>query len=293
MTENSFRDEIRGLGTEINPQMIEGCVAIYSRFMPDPAQAAVHVQRDIAYGPHDRHRLDIFTSGEGGDRPVLVYVHGGGFVAGDKRMPGTPFYDNIGIWAAQQGFVGVTMTYRLAPDNPWPAGAEDVAAAVAWLRRNIAAQGGSPNRIFVAGQSAGAAHVAGYLAMTQLHNTTPPLAGAFMFSGLYDVTTLHKGPLELHYYGADDSLAEEQSALPGLIASEVPMLFTVAEHDPLNFQRQAAALVEHWFAAKRSYPRMIYMPDANHLSAALAIGGADRLLAPEIAAFIERFSPAA
>lgn len=293
MTGNSFRDEVRALGTEINPQMIAACVDIYSRFVSDPAQAEVRVERDLAYGSHERHRLDIFTGGEGGGRPVLVYVHGGGFVAGDKRMPDTPFYDNIGIWAAQQGFVGVTMTYCLAPAHPWPAGGEDVAAAIAWLRTNIAAHGGSPDRIFVAGQSAGAAHVASYLAMTELHDAATPVAGALMFSGLYDVTTLNKGPLELHYYGNDDSLAERQSALAGLIASEVPMLFTVAEHDPLNFQKQAAHLVERWFAAKQAYPRMIYMPDTNHLSAALGIGGADRLLAPEIAAFIERFSPPA
>lgn len=290
MTGKSFRDEVRALGTEINPQMIAGCMAIYGRFVSDPAQA-VHVERDLAYGPHERHRLDIFTGGEGGeDRPVLVYVHGGGFVAGDKRLPGTPFYDNIGAWAAQHGFVGVTMTYRLAPDHPWPAGGEDVAAAIAWLRANIAGHGGSRKNIFVAGQSAGAAHVASYLAMTELHDAVPPVAGALMFSGLYDVTTLHKGPMELHYYGPDDSLAERQSALPGLIASEVPMLFTVAEHDPQNFQKQAALLVERWFAAKQVFPRMIYMPDTNHLSAALGIGGADRLFPPEIAAFIERFS---
>lgn len=293
MTDKSFRDEIRNLGTEINPQMIAACVAIYGRFIPGEARAAVDVERDIAYGPHERHRLDIFTSGEGGERPVLLYVHGGGFVAGDKTLPGTPFYDNIGVWAVQKGFVGITMTYRLAPDHPWPAGAEDVAAAIAWLRRNIAGRGGSPRRIFVAGQSAGAAHVASYLAMTPLHDAAPPVAGAFMFSGLYDVATLHKAPPDLLYYGNDDSLAERQSALSGLIASEVPMLFTVAEHDPLNFQKQAALLVERWFAAKQAYPRMIHMPDTNHLSAALGIGGADRLLAPEIAAFIERFSPPA
>lgn len=293
MTGNSFRDEVRALGTEINPQMIAACVEIYARFVSDPAQAAVHIERDIAYGSHERHRLDIFTGGEGSGRPVLVYVHGGGFVAGDKRMPGVPFYDNIGVWAAQQGFIGVTMTYRLAPAAPWPAGAEDVAAAIGWLRANIAAHGGSPDRIFIAGQSAGAAHVASYLAMSELHDAAPPVAGALMFSGLYDVTTLNKGPVELHYYGDDESMAERQSALAGLIASQVPMLFTVAEHDPLNFQKQAAVLVERWFAAKQAFPRMIYMPDTNHLSAALGIGGADRLLAPEITAFIERFSPPA
>lgn len=292
MSGDTFREEIRNLGTAINPQVVADCMALYARFVPDPAETAERIERDIAYGPHERHRLDIFTSGAAHERPVLVYVHGGGFVGGDKAAPGTPFYGNVGAWAAQQGFVGVAMTYRLAPDNPWPAGAEDVAAAIAWLRQNIAAYGGSPHRIFVAGQSAGAAHVAGFLAMDELHDSSPPVAGALMFSGLYDVPSLHKGPLELHYFGNDDSLSERQSALPGLLASAVPMLFTVAEHDPANFQKQAAILTERWFAAKQAWPRMLYLPDANHMSAALGIGGADRLLAPEIAAFVNRFSRA-
>lgn len=293
MDSASFRDEIRKLGTAINPQMIADCMASYGRFVADPAASVSRIDRDIAYGPHERQRLDIFTQDGDGDRPVLLYVHGGGFVGGDKALPGTHFYGNVGAWAVEQGFVGVAMTYRLAPADPWPAGAEDVAAAVAWLRRNIADHGGSPKRIFVAGQSAGAAHVAGYLAMRELHDAAPPVAGALMFSGLYDVTTLQRGPLELHYFGSDDSLAERQSALPGLIASEVPMLFTVAEHDPPTFQKQAATLIDRWFAAKQALPRMLYLPDANHMSAALGIGSADQFLAPEIAAFIARFSPSA
>ena len=292
MSDNILRDEIRNLGTTISPQMIADCMAIYARFVPDPAEATDRIERDITYGPHERHRLDIFTSGGDSERPVLVYVHGGGFVGGDKAVPGTPFCGNVGAWAAQQGFVGVTMTYRLAPDNPWPAGAEDVAAAIAWLRQNIAAYGGSPDRIFVAGQSAGATHVAGYLAMDELHDATPPVAGALMFSGLYDVPSLHKGPLELQYFGNDDGMAQRQSALPGLLASAVPMLFTIAEHDPPTFQKQAAVLVDRWFSAKQTWPRMLYMPDANHMSAALGIGGADQFLAPEIAAFMKRFSSA-
>lgn len=291
MTSDSLREEIRRIGTTFNPQVVADCMAMYARLLPDPADSAGRIERDIAYGPHERHRLDIFTSADDGERPVLVYVHGGGFIGGDKQHPNTPFYDNVAGWAVRQGFIGVTITYRLAPAHPWPAGAEDVAAAVAWLRRNIAQYGGSPRRIFIMGQSAGAAHVASYLAMEELHDARPPVAGAMMFSGLYDVPSIEKGPLELHYYGSDAGLAEQQSSLAGLIASEVPMLFTVAEHDPLNFQTQAAVLVSRWFAAKKALPRMLYLPDANHMSAALGIGGSDDFLAEELAAFVNRFSP--
>lgn len=291
MTSDSLREQIRRIGATFNPQVVADCMAMYARLLPDPADSVGRIERDIAYGPHERHRLDIFTSADDGERPVLVYVHGGGFIGGDKQHPNTPFYGNVAGWAVRQGFVGVTITYRLAPAHPWPAGAEDVAAAVAWLRRNIAQYGGSPRRIFIMGQSAGAAHVASYLAMEELHDAQPPVAGAMMFSGLYDVPSIEKGPLELHYYGSDAGLAEQQSSLAGLIASDVPMLFTVAEHDPLNFQAQAAVLVSRWFAAKKALPRMLYLPDANHMSAALGIGGSDDFLAEELAAFVHRFSP--
>ncbi len=66
---------------------------------------------------------------------MLVFVHGGGFVMGDKSSAETPFYDNIGTYAAQQGMIGVTVTYRLAPANQWPSGPEDMALIVGWLKR--------------------------------------------------------------------------------------------------------------------------------------------------------------
>src|SRR5580692_10223625 len=66
-------------------------------------------------------------------RPVLMFVHGGAFIGGNKRMPGTPFYDNVMLWAVKNGFVGVNITYRLAPPFPWPAGAEDIASAIQWV----------------------------------------------------------------------------------------------------------------------------------------------------------------
>jgi hypothetical protein len=58
--------------------------------------------------------------------------------------------------------IAVLSDYRLAPANPWPAGARDVANIVAWTRANVAAHGGDPNKIVLFGHSAGASHVAAY-----------------------------------------------------------------------------------------------------------------------------------
>ena len=130
----------------------------------------VTVTRDEKYGAHERQRLDVFQPvGNGGKRPVLVYVHGGGFIAGNKRVPGTAYYDNVGLWAVRNGYVGVTMTYRLAPENKYPAAAADVGGAVKWVIEHIAAQGGDPDNIVLLGQSAGSTHVATYAARPELH----------------------------------------------------------------------------------------------------------------------------
>jgi len=102
--------------------------------------------------------------GASGPRPVLVFIHGGGFTRGAKHTPGSPFYDNVGLWAADHGLVGVTINYRLAPQYPWPSGIEDLTLVVAWLKSHISEYGGDPDKIFLWGHSAGAAHVADYVA---------------------------------------------------------------------------------------------------------------------------------
>ena len=120
---------------------------------------------------------------------MLIFVHGGAFIAGNKRTPGSPFYDNIMLWAVKNGFVGVNTTYRLAPQSPWPAGAEDLAAVVQWVTDNIAARGGDPARVYLMGHSAGAVHVASYVSHPEFHKVKGGgLAGAIMVSGIYDLT---------------------------------------------------------------------------------------------------------
>ena len=70
--------------------------------------------------------IDIFTADKGGEsRPVLIYVHGGAYVGGDKTRDGKgqawPFYDSAMVWAVNNGMVVVNINYRLAPGAPYPA----------------------------------------------------------------------------------------------------------------------------------------------------------------------------
>ena len=103
------------------------------------------------------------------DRYSLIFIDGGAFVTGDKHSTGSPLYDNIALWAARHGFIGVTLIYRLAPQSPWPAGAEDIALAVNWVADNIGSRGGDGSRVYLLGHSAGPAHAQ---AMSRIPNFT-------------------------------------------------------------------------------------------------------------------------
>jgi len=221
--------------------------------------------------------------------PVLVFVHGGGFVMGDKHTEGSPFYSNIGDFAARQGWVGVTITYRLAPAHKFPAGAEDLAALVTWLRENIASYGGDPARIVLSGQSAGAAHVASYVAHKRFHVAEAGgIAGAVMMSGIYD--TLNTTPNDFHraYYGEERAMWGPASMQAGLINSTIEQLFTVSEFDPRDFQEAATRLAGEWGAAKGRFPRLHYLPGHNHLSPAASFGSSETEVEDLVAEFVNR-----
>ncbi len=284
---------IRKLGIELAPPMLEGSQALFAPLAPRPSPQICAVERDLEYGPDPRHRMDVFhpeRHSRAGGGAVLVFVHGGGFVRGDKGAPDAPFYNNVGAWAVQNGLVGVTMTYRLAPDAGWPAGAEDLWRALEWLAGNIQRFGGSPERMVLIGQSAGAAHVASFLAGHHRSRSTRRLAGAILLSGVYDLTTVRISEFEEAYYGSDRSRYAEASTLEPLARTDVPCLFTVSELDPPNFQQQAARLVEAFWAARGVWPRLLYQQGHNHITPILQLGTSCDTLGGELLAFIRRIA---
>ncbi|RJP21521.1 MAG: alpha/beta hydrolase [Candidatus Omnitrophota bacterium] len=110
---------------------------------------------DIPYveNGHERQVLDIYTleSAVDGRLPVLFWVHGGGWQAGDKS--------DVALKPkvlTERGFVFVSTNYRLLPDVEMGVLIRDVAKSLGWVHRNIAEYGGDPTRIFVGGHSAGA-----------------------------------------------------------------------------------------------------------------------------------------
>jgi len=283
-----LRARLEGFGPALTPEMLGGTTQLFAA-MATGSDPEVEVTRDLAYGEHERHRLDVFRKAGTAGASVLVFVHGGGFVMGDKRSAETPFYDNIGTFAALQGFIGVTITYRLAPAHQFPAGPEDLGAVVRWLKTHVAQFGGDPDKIVLAGQSAGAAHVAGYVAH-RAHRAEPGggIAGAILMSGIYDTLSCTPNQFHLAYYGDDPKGWGPASCMAGLLNSEIPLMLTVSEFDPEDFQRQAAQFVGAWGVAHAGYPEMHYLAGHNHLSPAQSIGSEIKSVERMIAGFVRR-----
>lgn len=146
-----------------------------------PATAA-RAADEIAYGEGPDRRLDVHGRPGLSAAPVLVYVHGGGWRRGDKRM-----VHDLPEYARRHGLLLVSVNYRMVPQVDAGGCAEDVAAAVAWVHANIARYGGDPRRIFVSGHSAGA-HLAALIAIDRqylgAHGVDPEaLAGIITIDG--------------------------------------------------------------------------------------------------------------
>lgn len=277
---SDIRHAVAAMGTGLGPDILAQCRALFDTEQSALLAAMPMAQGDIAYGPHERHRLDIYTPVAAiGPAPVLVFVHGGGFLKGDKGGVADWVNANVGRMAARAGFVGVVINYRLAPDHMWPAGAEDVAAVVAWLKAHAAQHGGDPDRIVLAGTSAGAVHVAGYLKLAG----DADIRGAILLSGLYGYTPLDGR--DTLYYG-DDALYPDRMPMEAVVATRLPLLVACAQYDPPHFQAEFLALMQDRLVRHGALPRATIMTGHNHYTMPMHLGTADTRLAHEICAFV-------
>lgn len=106
---------------------------------------------DIKYGPYDDNLLDVYyLKGTDKPRPVIVSIHGGGYIYGDKEL-----YSHYCMRLAQRGFTVVNFTYRLAPEYKYPAPLEDTCAVFHWIMEHALEYFLDKKNIFIVGNSGG------------------------------------------------------------------------------------------------------------------------------------------
>ena len=114
-------------------------------------QAVAQPKVEIEYGTLDRQKLDIYSTANMSEAPVMVFIHGGGWHIGNKkRVHRQPAAFN------REGFVYVSVGYPLLPDHPVETQVRSVAMAIAWITENIETYGGDPGQLYLMGHSAGA-----------------------------------------------------------------------------------------------------------------------------------------
>jgi len=279
--EARLREQVAALGAIFNEEVLAATRACYLPHLPAGLPPGVRCEQDLAYGAAARQRLDLYLPAAE-VRGLLLFVHGGGFVAGDKRA-GDRFFANIGGYFARHGIATAAMNYRLAPAHAWPAGTEDVALAATWLRRRVEGR-----KLFVIGQSAGAAHVAGFL-FDPLHAEAAgaSIAGAVLMSGFYQASApLRAGPLG--YFGDDEASYARRSPASHVAANtRLPLLLTVAELDPAPIAEQTLILAGALTRARGRCPPLDWLPGHNHVSPVLSIGSVQEDVATRLLRFID------
>lgn len=275
-----------------------------SAFCPDYTmsetlpQPAVRWQRDIPYVEDGDalQRLDIQVPEARPDavRPVLFYVHGGGWRGGSKRM-----VHGLAELAAAQDMVLVAVDYRLAPAVKIRELAEDVVRALAWVRRNIRRYGGDPEKLVLIGVSAGAHLVALLGTDPDLRAfPVPALRGVIAISGIYDLEDFAEPGVQPSRVG--QAFAEPGSPVlrrysPAHLAQRgtplPPFLITFTDSDLPYLDRQALQFFDRLGDAGADCS-VRAIADRDHFNQTVAIGRSvashDDTLGPAIVEFLDR-----
>ncbi len=231
----------------------------------------------------DQHRLDILRRRDAPPvgAPVLVYIHGGGWVMGDKREQGLPLMHEL----AMRGWVCVTANYRLSTKATWPAHIVDCKRALAWVREHVAEYGGDPGFIALAGGSAGG-HLAALAALTPNRPEWQPgfedadtsVDACIPFYGVYDLTVepdaggaYGRGlakllSLRVMKVSMDEERTLFEEASPDRrITPEAPPMFVVqGANDTLTSPRMARRFVERLRELSAAPVAYLELPRTQH-----------------------------
>ncbi|MFM7162516.1 MAG: alpha/beta hydrolase fold domain-containing protein, partial [Planctomycetaceae bacterium] len=207
-----------------------------------------------------KHKLDLFLPRGRRDFPVLFFIHGGGWMSGDRKL-----YSSVGRVFARNGVGTAVISYRLTPEVRHPGHIEDVARAFAWVKRNIAERGGRADRIFVAGQSAGG-HLSALLATNDRYLRAEgcqlaDIRGVIPISGVYDFP---RGGFDA-VLGTGAEAYDSAIPLQHIGAGCPPFLLLYAESDIPQCDRLSERMCE-LLQAQQVEARVQRIADRNHIS---------------------------
>jgi acetyl esterase len=243
----------------------------------------VEVSRDLPYGKDPRQVVDVYRPAAAVDAPVVLFLHGGAFVNGQKdRSP--EIYSNVLFYLARKGIVGLNVEYRLAPEHRYPSGTEDVHLAVTWVRANAAAFGGDARRVFLMGHSAGAAHTGSYA-----YTSTNTVSGHIVVSGRVRAETWMGNPNASKvkaYYGSDQSVLERASQVNLVHKDCPPTMIAVAEFENPFLDVHCAELYYRLAQLNGRAGAFLRLKGHNHTSIIASMNTADERLGEEIVQFI-------
>lgn len=213
-------------------------------------------------------KLDAYIPSDGGTRPGVMVIYGGGWVLGNKEAS-APLARSI----AQQGFIAFAMNYRLAPFHPFPAAVEDVQASVVWVRDHAFEFGLDPARIGSIGGSAGG-HLSAMLATLGQgpRDRGSRIAAAASWAGPMDLNPDQFGPDAQIYVDAflqcigqpcDPATIAAASPIAHVDPSDAPILLAQGEQDQLVLPQQAVNMADALERAGVEH-RLLLLPDAGH-----------------------------
>ena len=254
-------------------------------------RAGAAIARNQAYGAHPRQRIDIYAPRKlapGARVPVIVWFYGGSWNSGAKEG-----YAFAGRALASRGFVVAIPDYRLVPEVRYPAFLEDSAAAVRWVRANIAAHGGDPDRLVLAGHSAGAYNAAMLsLDPRWLGSDRAAVKGLAGLAGPYNFLPLDIAATRNAFGHVADLPQTQPVSHAG--AGDPPALLVAGADDRLVRPRQTILLAERLRAAGVTAETRLY-PGVGHIGVMTALARPLRGKAPvldDVATFATRVTEA-
>ena len=228
-----------------------------------------------------RNLLDIYQPNEPreGGFPVLLQVHGGAWIIGEKEQQGKPLMYHM----AQRGWLCVAINYRLSPKAAFPAHIIDVKKAIAWIREHIRDYGGNPDFIAITGGSAGG-HLSSLAALTPNRAEWQPgfeqvdtaLQAAVPIYGVYDFLDRNRIRPEMSMDGMltdkvmqcsrqdNPALWDASSPLSHVAADAPPMFVLHGTHDSLVWVEEARAFVSALQAVSTQPVAYAELPGAQH-----------------------------